>query len=191
MLTNVAGTSYSDTNLWVWTTYYYKISAVNAGGASTYTSEVGVKTLAGMPPAPVGALMSVGFNGSSPSAGVTLSPGSSQMSVSWAAGWGCTGYSIYRSTNPSSGYTAIASLNANQVGYIDTNLASSTTYYYRVTAVNASGESAVSSGGAVTLPGPWNAGNVIDPETEYDRAWSLLSGNTSYSNGLWDGIWIW
>lgn len=54
-----------------------------------------------------------------------------------------TGYNIYRGTV--SGAEALLTQVGNVTGYTDTSVSSGTTYYYRVSAVNAVGESALSN----------------------------------------------
>lgn len=72
----------------------------------------------------------------------------SQINLSWTAVTGATGYNVYRST--SAGVQAVAGnkLTATPLSaspFSDTGLAASTRYYYKVTALNASGESTASA----------------------------------------------
>src|SRR5687768_5641190 len=62
------------------------------------------------------------------------------------------GFYIERRVGTSGTYQQIASTGANSTSYTDTNLASSTTYCYRVRAFNSAGTSAYSNENCVTTP---------------------------------------
>ncbi|WP_437767287.1 cellulose binding domain-containing protein [Sorangium sp. So ce764] len=86
----------------------------------------------------------------------------SAISLSWAASSGATSYDVYRSTT--SGFTPgagnhIAS-GVTSTSYDSTGLAASTTYHYKVTALNAGGASAASSQASATT----RAGGAITAE---------------------------
>ncbi|MBP2632047.1 MAG: hypothetical protein H6Q70_2675 [Firmicutes bacterium] len=66
--------------------------------------------------------------------------GDSQVTLSWTAVDGATGYNVKRSTTAGGPYTTIAS-NVSGTTYVDTSVTNGTTYYYVVTAVNVDGES--------------------------------------------------
>jgi hypothetical protein len=82
----------------------------------------------------------------------------SQIDLTWSDVASEAGYRIERSTNGSTGWTVVGTTPADVVSYRDSGLAPSTTYYYRVKAFNASGESSPSSSvsaktnGDVTAP---------------------------------------
>ena len=81
--------------------------------------------------------------------GLTSNAAIRQVSLCWGVptsdgGATIAGYSLYRSTTSGGPYTLVASLTAN-LSYVDTGLANGVTYYYRITAVNAAGESAMSN----------------------------------------------
>lgn len=83
--------------------------------------------------------------------------------LSWSApasngGNSITGYKVYRGTS-SPASTLIATL-GNSTTYVDTNVTGGTTYYYRVTAINALGESAYSNE-ANTTPSAPQSGTAI------------------------------
>jgi hypothetical protein len=86
--------------------------------------------------------------------GLTAVAGNAQVTLSWGAANGATSYNVKRSTT-SGAETIIA--NVTTTGYTETGLANGTTYYYEVSAVNVSGQSANSSevsstSGLLTLP---------------------------------------
>ena len=71
------------------------------------------------------------------------------MGLSWSASSGATSYNVKRSTTNGGPYTTIAS--PTTTNYTDTGLTNGTTYYYMVSAVNTSGESA-NSGQVSAIP---------------------------------------
>ncbi|HEU0188763.1 MAG TPA: fibronectin type III domain-containing protein, partial [Gallionella sp.] len=143
--TKVAGVAsgFPVTGLTNGTTYYFVVTAVNAGGESAASSEVNAMPQVPTPGAPTG---------------VGATAGNAQVKVSWTAVPGAVSYNVYYLTIP--GVTAAngtkESLAAS--GLPITGLANGTTYYFVVTAVNAGGESAVSSEVNATPqvpPGAW------------------------------------
>jgi hypothetical protein len=86
-------------------------------------------------------------NASAPAvpAGLTATPGANQVALSWADSAGTTtSYNIKRSTTTGTEVT-IATVNEPTVTYTDTTAAGGTTYFYVVSAVNPTGESANSA----------------------------------------------
>jgi predicted carbohydrate-binding protein with CBM5 and CBM33 domain len=83
--------------------------------------------------------------GAVPSAPTNLgaTPGNAQVALTWTAPSGATGYNVKRSTVNGGPYANVAT-NVTSTSYTNTALTNGTTYYYVVTAVNASGESPVS-----------------------------------------------
>ena len=75
--------------------------------------------------------------------GLSATPGNSQVALSWNASSGATSYNVKRSTSSGSGYSVIGSPGTN--GFTDATAVNGTTYYYVVSAVNGSGESANST----------------------------------------------
>ncbi len=140
----VTGTTYSNTGLAASTTYYYVVEAVDGDGPSGPSAQGAATTQSG------GASCSA-----VPSAPAGLSATASSSSViglSWSVvtpPTNCTvsSYSVYRSTT--SGFTPSSSnlIAAGVAGitYSNTGLAASTTYYYKVEAVDANGNSAAST----------------------------------------------
>jgi len=102
------------------------ISASNGTGAGN--ASLTLSLLPAIPSAPIGVIAS-GSNAS--------------VSLQWTASSGATSYNVKRSTTSGSGYVTVAS--PFSTSSIDTGLVNGTTYYYVVSAVNSTGESANSS----------------------------------------------
>ena len=77
-----------------------------------------------------------------PPTALTATPGSNLVNLSWTASSGATGYNVYRGTSSSNeAPTPINSSPVSGTTYADSGLTNGTTYYYVVTALNATGES--------------------------------------------------
>src|SRR5262249_55465602 len=75
--------------------------------------------------------------------GLVASPGDGQVTLSWNAASGSTSYNVYRGT--ASGTETLVRSGVTGTTTTDTALANGTTYYYRVSAVNAVGEGRASA----------------------------------------------
>ncbi len=80
--------------------------------------------------------------------GLTATAGNQQVSLTWNASAGATSYNVKRATASGGPYTTVSSPTATS--QTDTGLTNGTIYYYVVSAVNATGESANSSQASAT-----------------------------------------
>ncbi|GIO11312.1 endoglucanase [Cohnella xylanilytica] len=149
--TGVTATSYADTGLTNGTTYYYVVSATNAAGESPNSAQVSATPTAAptVPAAP---------------AGLSATAGDTQVSLSWTASAGATGYNVKRATTSGGPYTTVAT-GVTATSYADTGLTNGTTYYYVVSAANAAGESPNSAQASATPTAPATGGLVVQYKT--------------------------
>jgi hypothetical protein len=143
-------TSYQSSGLLASTIYFYRVRANNSSGSSAYKAmTTGVTTLAAAttPAAPSGLS---GSASSSSQINLTFTDNASNEST----------FTLERATNSgfTSGLTTVSSSIASISGtgasglHADSPVTASTTYYYRVKAVNAAGSSAYSTSSAITTP---------------------------------------
>jgi len=85
--------------------------------------------------------------------GLTATAGNGQITLSWNAASGATGYILKRSTTSGGPYTVIAN-NLAGTSFTNTGLSNGTAYFYVASAVNASGESANSAQVSATPQAP-------------------------------------
>jgi len=134
---DIGSTNYEDTNLLAGTTYYYVIAATNLSGASLFSPEAAAATIPavkyGLPGAPTALSLRLTYL---------------EINLSWAAGFGATGYQVKRATISGGPYTIVAT--PSGTGWLDSGLAYGTTYYYVISAVNGYGESVDSAEAALT-----------------------------------------
>lgn len=154
-------TSFTDTTAVNGTTYFYVVSAVNSGGESANSTQVSATPTLPVPSTPTG---------------LAATPGDSQVGLTWSASSGAASYNVKRSTTSGGPYSTIGSPTATS--FTDTTVVNDTTYFYVVSAFNASGESAnssqVSATPSTSLPSPW--------VTE-DIGAVAATGSASYSGG--------
>ena len=168
-----ATSPYVQSGLIAATTYYYIVTAENAVGESAPSAEFSATTSSPVIlPAPTG---------------VTAIGDLGQVTISWTAVTGATSYNIYWSSTPS--LTPVTgNLIANVTSpYIHTGRSASTTYYYIVTAVNASGESAPSlqtqaTTAATPMPPSAPTGvTAVGGTNQVTVSWATVTGATSYN----------
>jgi formylglycine-generating enzyme required for sulfatase activity len=181
------------------TAYYIAVSATNANGEGALSFEVGATPLAGPPPA-------------APS-GVTAVEGNGQATLTWNPSVGATAYSIYYGTE-----YGVTKVNGTKVTPAASprvlgSLTNKTVYFFVVTAVNASGESADSAqvsatplavkpvSAMVSIPaGTLKMGdNLLDPDAPAPYALPVHTANVSAFSidryettyDLWKSVYDW
>ena len=114
--------------------------------------------------------------------GLTATPASKQVGLSWTASSGAASYNVKRSLTSGGPYTTVA--NPTVPSYTDTGLTNDTTYYYVVSGVNAGGESANSTETTATPVGPPDAPTgltAIAGNAQVNLSWTASSDTTSYN----------
>jgi fibronectin type 3 domain-containing protein len=170
-ISSPTATSFIDTSLTDGTTYFYVVSAVNATGESANSSEANAKPVAPAqaPAAPTGLIATAG---------------NAQVSLSWSASATATSYNVKRSATSGGPYTKISS--PTTTNFTDMGLANGTTYFYVVSAVNSTGESANSAQVSATPSAPAQTPAVptgiqaTPGNTQVILSWAVTSGATSY-----------
>jgi cellulose 1,4-beta-cellobiosidase len=162
------GTTFTDSGLTNGTTYFYVVSAVNASGESANSAQASA-----MPKAPVPAVPT----------GLSATAGVQQVSLLWTASSGATSYNVKRSTANGGPYTQVSAPTTNS--FTETGLTAGTAYFYVVSAVNASGESANSTQVSATpkpsVPAVPADLSAIAGTQQVALSWTASSGATSYN----------
>jgi parallel beta-helix repeat protein len=172
----ITGTSYGIRGFANNTRYYWRVSATNAGGTSSYSNTWSFTTIVPGPAAPTLA---------SPSNGATRVSNSPMLS--WNASLGATSYALQVSTSAD-----FSSLVVNQSGIVGTwnvvSLSNNTTYYWRVNATNVAGTSGWSTAWSFTtivaapsapiLTSPANGATGVS--TSPTLRWNASAGTKSY-----------
>ncbi|MCP4712898.1 MAG: hypothetical protein GY869_30085, partial [Planctomycetes bacterium] len=152
---------YPDTGLINGQIYYYRITAVdNAGNASGYSNEVSETPVDTTPPA-------------DPQNPVAI-PSNQQIYLYWDANSepDLAKYRIYRDLSATA-TTLVDSVTGAPLdwAYIDNNVTNGTTYYYRITAVDSTGNVSSYSGEVSTAP--------VDAATGTDLVFSTFLGSSA------------
>jgi hypothetical protein len=136
----------------------------------------------------------------------TVTAGDGQLTVNWTDVTGETSYNVYYSTSPAltgttyDGTTAyptpnatagkITGIAANSVSQVITGLTNGTAYYARVSAVNSSGESALSTAvsgtpaGAVALFGNAGFESALASGAQYGNWWAVTAPGATGVDGF-------
>ena len=99
----------------------------------------------------------------------------SQIDLSWNAVDGATGYNVYRGTTPNGEGAVPIAGNVAGLRYSDATVSPGTTYYYKVAAINPSGNGSQSTEVAAT---PTGSGTVTLTGTILGTTGSWLTGDT-------------
>jgi cellulose 1,4-beta-cellobiosidase len=164
-----AAASFTDTGLTNGTKYFYVVSAYDSAGRSVNSAEVNATPVLPLPPAPTG---------------LAATPGNAQVSLTWTASSGASGYHVKRSIS-SGAETQISS--PTSTSYTDTGLTNGTKYFYVVSAVNSGGESANSSevSAAPTAPATPPATptglQATGGNAQVSLSWAASAGAASYN----------
>lgn len=161
-------TTYQNTSLVCGTRYYYRVRSYNGGGNSSYTSTASAIT------APCTPVLNT----------IANSDSNGSYNVSWGSATGASGYTLQEATN--SGFTDATTAYSGSGTSTSLTERAPGTYYYRVKASNASGDSAWSNTQSVTVIAPpavptLNAISNTDGDGGYTVSWSSASSATSYT----------
>ena len=149
------------------TTYFFVVTAVNGAGESAESSQVSA-ALAPNPPPPA-------------PTGVTAGASSGQVTINWDNATGATSYNLYYSQTPGVTKDNGTPLPGVTSPCVVSPLTNGTTYYFVVTAVNANGESVVSSEVSAVPTGAPTAVTAAPGSGQATINWSAVTGATSYN----------
>jgi fibronectin type 3 domain-containing protein len=147
-------------------TYYYVVAAANAAGTSANSTEVSATPYpTSVPSTPTD---------------LTITTGTTGITLSWTPITGATNYIVERATSPGGPYTILTSISATSF-FADTTASGNTTYYYTVTAANLAGLGANSTVLTLTSPPDPPANLTASPgNTTVTLDWTASAGATSY-----------
>ena len=153
------------------TTYYYVVTALNAGGESGYSSQASATPQ--VPP-------------TLPPTNLSASAGNGQVFLTWTASLGATNYNLYRSTTNGGTYVKVAS-GIVSTNTTDTGLTNGTTYYYVATAVGTNGESGYSGQASATPQVPLPQLSILSGTNGLTVSWAngRLQSTTNLSPASW------
>ena len=149
------------------TTYFFVVTAVNGTGESAESNEDSA-ALAPNPPPP-------------PPTGVTAGASSGQVTINWDNATGATLYNLYYSQTPGVTIDNGTPLPGVTSPCVVSPLTNGTQHYFVVTAVNANGESVVSSEVSAVPTGAPTAVTAAPGSGQATINWSAVTGATSYN----------
>jgi len=161
-LEGTTSTSYTNTGLSSGTVYYYKVSAYNNGGESSLSPHTYVVTIPGTPS----------------HISATATP-FGDITVSWSSVFGATGYNVYRDTDIEGTYSNKAGTTTS-LSYTNTGLSLGTTYYYKISAYNSSGEGSLSAATSPLGPPLGVSAKAISSDS-ITVSWFTVSQATGYN----------
>lgn len=168
----ITATKYKNIGLATGTTYYYKVRAYAIVDATKTYGEF--SAVIGVTPVP-----------STPAGPQAVSAGYDSSMLSWSAVPGATGYVLYRSTSPDSGFTYIKTTDTTY--YTNTGLTTGTMYYYLLkayTLVNTTKVYSINTDVFRVQPVPATPASpqaVSDSNSSSTISWSAVAGATGYS----------
>ncbi|MBV8515437.1 MAG: hypothetical protein JO260_09065 [Acidobacteria bacterium] len=138
-------TNFTDATVTNGTTYFYVVSALNSAGESANSTAASAKPTAPTQPQPQVPPVP---------ASLVAAAGNAQIALTWSISSGATSYHVKRSITTGGPYTQVFAPTTNT--FTDTSLTNGTQYFYVVSALNSSGESANSAEATGTPTAPTN-----------------------------------
>jgi fibronectin type 3 domain-containing protein len=182
--------SYTNTGLTPATSYYYKITALDVDGNESSKSTAGDA-----------ATKSNDSSLSAPTGLVASALSTSSIAISWNNVSGAAKYKIYRSPNDGA-YLEIGE--SATLSYTNTGLTPVMSYYYKVTAIDASGNESSKSGSASATTKsatenkpstPLGVTATAESSSSISVSWNVVTGASTYkvyrstnSSGVYVGI---
>lgn len=177
--------SYPNTGVTYNKTYYYRVSAINSAGSSSYSNTANTIIPNTAPAAPGN------FTAKAKS--------TSQIDLSWTDNANNESSFVIEQSADGINWTPVATATANTTAYSHTGLSTLTTYQYRINSVNDYGNSAYANVTATTLDVPPAApGNLVATavsDSQIDLSWTDNSANEtgfriecSLNQTKWDSI---
>ncbi|MCX6876009.1 MAG: Ig-like domain repeat protein [Verrucomicrobia bacterium] len=163
-------TSYTEIGLTNGLTYYYVVAATNTPGDSPDSTQASVVVQVAAP------------------TGLAATAGNTQVSLTWTAPLGATGYDVKQSLTGGEPYTTIAT-NIPTASYMDTGLTNGTTYYYVVSAINSEAEVSVDSTPTNATPVMIIAGNGTPYYLDTDGATARFQASDGVTYNFGDSYW--
>jgi fibronectin type 3 domain-containing protein len=162
-----AQTTYKDGHLDAATTYFYRVSAMTDDGAAPPSDVVSATTPIAVPPA----------------TDVTAVATLDTITLSWTDVTDETGYRVERSLDGATEWIEIATTGQDVTTYVNATLSPRTTYFYRIVATNAGGDSTPSNVAFATTEKPRSDNGGIAPITESPAAGGALAVDTPAAGG--------
>src|SRR5262249_54667715 len=168
-LQNVGGTSCTDKGLTNGTTYWYEVTALNGAGESSASTPVSATPQVAAPAAPTN---------------LTATGGNAVITLNWSASTGAATYNIYRGASTGGEGSVAIATGINSTAFVDYGATNGTTYFYKVSAVNAGGQSGKSNEASATPVASTvlfsdNFTNGAAPQWSFAPAsgfWSVING---------------
>lgn len=166
--------TYNNTGLTKYTTYWYRVAAVNAVGQSGWSIVKSATTSATVPGAPTG---------------LTATPGVTSVALSWTAPTDTGGIGLDLATDyeVKRGATTLG-YSGSATSFTDTGVSPATAYTYTVAAVNSIGTGATTSVSTTTIGGIvriWNGTNWTT-QTALPKVWNGSIWVTANAR-VWNG----
>jgi hypothetical protein len=175
---------YSDTAIQDGEWYNYRLQILDPAGADSdfSQSDVSVRSLPALPGAPTLNAVSV--------------EGSDRLKINWTAASGSeqSSYRLERALTAAGPYESVAQIPGEASQYLDTGLTPDTVYFYRMTAINDSGESQPSNDvqgytRRLGLAAPGSVSASLLPNGQIEVRWSGgLAGATAVVEGRAEGV---
>ncbi len=117
----------------------------------------------------------------------TVTSGFTTNALTWSAATGAVNYLVRRATSVGGPYTLIATVPSGTTAYTDTGLVTGVTYFYKVSSINPTAESAATATtGGTPIPGTATKANNTTA-LDLGASWSTGTVPTPADAALWNG----